>query len=157
MCLIFLNFGTSRYWTLVQYSLKTLASLFPLDVTTLVLMKVSGLSVKSSNTGCKRELYFISRFQAIRVAIRPARMSHAFHLPGDGCCHCGRLDLPAPRVFRHTQKNRAAFQINGPCSAFKAEDRLRTETGDSHILKSQLSPGFHARSYCRVLVDAIAD
>ena len=50
--------------------------------------------------------------------------------PGDGGGHCGRLDLSATRAFRHAQKDRAAFQINGPCSPFKAEDRLRTQTGD---------------------------
>ena len=76
---------------------------------------------------------------------------------GDGRGYCGRLDLPATGVFRYTQKDRAAFQINRPCSAFKAEDRLRTETRESHILKSQFSPGFHTGSHCRVLVDTIVD
>jgi len=38
MCFIFLRFVVSRYWTLGQYNL---ASLFPLDATTLLLMKAS--------------------------------------------------------------------------------------------------------------------
>ena len=75
--------------------------------------------------------------------------------PGDGRSHRGRPDLAATRVFRHTQKDRAAFQINCPCSAFEAKDRLRPETGDSHILKSQLGPGLHASSHRRVFVDAV--
>ena len=145
MCFIFLRFIVSRYWTLGQYNL---------DATTLnegFLTSCEALRQRTLKCPPLR-----LRLGAIRVATGPARLSRGFDLPGDGRGHCGRLDLPATRIFRHTQKDRAAFQIYGPCSAFEAEDRLRTQTGDSHILKSQLSPGFHARSHCRVLADTVA-
>jgi hypothetical protein len=120
-----------------------------------VLMTASWASVKP--LGSERRNVRLSDFDSEQFICYGTTLSRRFDLPGNGRSHCSRLDLSPTRAFRHAQKDRAAFQINGPCSAFKAEDRLRTETGDSHILKSQLSPGFHAGSHCRVLVDTVAD
>jgi hypothetical protein len=110
MCLIFLNFGTPRYWTLVQYSLKTLASLFRLDVT-LVLMKVSGLSVKSSTLDAKESCisYLDSKQFALPYDQQECRTR--FIYPVTDAVTAAVLICPPPEFFGTLRRIEPLFRL----------------------------------------------
>jgi hypothetical protein len=79
-------------------------------------------------------------------------------LSRDGRGHCGRLDLPATRVFGTLRRIEPLFQINGPCPAFEAKDRLRTQTGDSHDPEKSAQSGIPRPFRTAVSsVDTVAD